>query len=129
MRYLVKCNRGWNLSSFINSSGMKKLLKFMTRTDNTKTPMYLLESKKTLLWLKWLLWRRKHIWAQGNTVFLLVGLIMWLLRTNQSSLLLCRRKYFLAHKQIHGRFSDIGARQEFQQADFFMPELLLKALL
>ena len=33
---------------------------------------------------------------------------------------------FSALEQIHGSFSDIGAREEFQQSDLFMPELLLK---
>ena len=100
----------------------------MMRTDITKTPMYLLKSKKTLstleqyciligmviliMWLlrtnkiTILLWRRKYMRALGNTVFLMVRLVMWLLRTNQSIVLLWRRKCFLAQcsLSIHKHF-------------------------
>ena len=31
-------------------------------------------------------------------------------------------------EQLHGFFSDIGAHQEFQKPELFMPELLLKEL-
>ena len=31
-----------------------------------------------------------------------------------------------ALEQLHGSFSDIGAHQDFQNSEFFMPELLLK---
>ena len=51
------------------------LVKFMARTDITKTPRYLLESKKQFL-------------HQSNIVFSLVRLKMWLLRTNKSTILL-----------------------------------------
>ena len=33
-----------------------------------------------------------------------------------------------ALEQLHGSFSDIGAYQDFQMQEFFMPELLLKEL-
>ena len=40
----------------------------------------------------------------SNTVFPLVRLIMWLLRTNKSTILLFRRKYIRALKPLHRRF-------------------------
>ena len=49
---------------------------------------------------------------------------MWLLITNKSTILLRRRKYIRAL----GGFSYIGTHQYFGQADFLMPELLLKEL-
>ena len=33
-----------------------------------------------------------------------------------------------ALEQLHGSFSDIGARQDFQKPKVFMPELFLKEL-
>ena len=36
--------------------------------------------------------------------------------------------FFLALEQLHGSFSNIGARQDFQRPEFFMPELLLNEL-
>ena len=35
---------------------------------------------------------------------------------------------FLTLERLHGGFNDIGAHQDFQTPDFFMPELLLKEL-
>ena len=36
--------------------------------------------------------------------------------------------FFWALEQLHGSFSDIGAHQDFQMPEFFMPKLLLKEL-
>ena len=36
--------------------------------------------------------------------------------------------FFLSLEQLFGSFSDIGAHQDFQKSEFFMPELLLKEL-
>ena len=36
--------------------------------------------------------------------------------------------FFWALKQLHGSFRDIGAHQDFQMPEFFMPELLIKEL-
>ena len=46
--------------------------------------------------------RRKRFRALGNTVFLLVRLVMWLLRTNQSTVLLWRINYFLLSNSYIG---------------------------
>ena len=35
---------------------------------------------------------------------------------------------FWALEQLHGSLSDIGAHQDFQKPDVFMPDLLLKEL-
>ena len=51
-----------------------------------------------------------------------------MLRTNKSTILLCRRKYIRALDSSMEGSNDIGGRQYFEKADFSMPELLLKDL-
>ena len=43
--------------------------------------------------------------------------------TNVNTVLLWRRKYIRALEQLQRKFSDIGTRRYFGQADIFMPEL------
>ena len=85
------------------------------RTDITKPPWSCSRARINFL---------RH----SNTVFSLVRLIMWLLRTNKSTVLLWRKKCIRALEQLHEGFSVIGAHQNFENPDFFMPKLLLKEL-
>ena len=78
---------------------------------------------------------KRFIQTLCNTVLLLVRLTMSLLRTNKSTILLCHETYIwlrshssLVILEIFRDFSYIGVRHHFWQADFFMPELLLKEL-
>ena len=48
--------------------------------------------------------------------------------TNENTVVLWRRKCFLALYQLHRSFSNISAHQDFQMPRFFMPELLIKEL-
>ena len=48
--------------------------------------------------------------------------------TNEYAVLLWRRKFIRALDSFMESSNDIGARQYFEKADFFIPELLLKEL-
>ena len=62
---------------------------------------------------------QKHIVCHSNTVFSLVRLIMWLLTTNENTILLWRRIYILALEPIHGRFLFIHVQKIARQTEFW----------
>ena len=64
------------------------------------------------------------IYCHSNALFPLVRLIMWLLKTNENTILLSRSIYILALEQLNGRFLYIIAQTIIMQDDFFTPQLL-----
>ena len=76
----------WIHSSFINSSGMNNSGIWKSQCAPISLKRLCISCYRA----------RKHFISQNNTVFSLVRLIMWLLRTNKSTILLWRRKYIQA---------------------------------
>ena len=67
---------------------------------------------------------QKYTLRHSNTVFSLVKLIMWLLRTNKSTTLLWRRIHFRALEPLHGIFLFIQAEKILRQTDLLTPQQL-----
>ena len=67
-------------------------------------------------------------YVKGNTVLWFVFSSHMTSLTNENTVLLRSRNCILALWQLHGSFSDVGAHQDFQMPEFFMPELLIKEL-
>ena len=85
-------------SFFSNSSGMKKSACsiYLCAPISLMSPMYVFSYNRA----------RINFLCQSNTVFSLVRQIIWLLRTNQSTILLWRRKYIPAHTKLYSYWLD-----------------------
>ena len=61
---------------------------------------------------------QQYIVRHSKTVISLVGLLMWLLKKNQSTIMLWRKKYLGALEPLHGRFLFVRSQSILRQADF-----------